>query len=615
MSDAAEPRELASLLGALRAKVDAASAPGASPEARAFAAELAPLVCEAEAALAAEQARRDEQEVHFGEVLEAVFAMAALDFTHRAPVRGDTPIDALANSLNMLAEELDAAQAHLVEATPAKAATAAKSRFLAHMSHEIRTPLTALLGFAEMLEAPALGESDRLNYAMIVRRNGAHLLSVINDILDLSKVEAGKLKLEILECALPALMADVSALMKGRAAERGLAYAVRVESPVPTKVRTDPTRLRQVLLNVVGNALKFTEKGGVTVSLGFDPARDRLRFSIADTGIGMTPEQLGRLFHAFEQADPSTTRRFGGSGLGLAVSRELVVALGGEIDVRSELGRGSTFVVSVPTGWAAGSELTTILLEAPRAAGAGPAADARFEGSVLFADDGPDNQILVATLLRKHGLEPVVVENGALARARALEAWRAGAPFDLVLMDMEMPVMDGYTATRELRAAGYRGPVVALTAHAMGEERAKCLSAGCDEYVRKPIDRAELASVLRRHLRAQGSVTPPPALAPVVSTFADDPDMAEIVDRFVASLPDRVAALRAEVAAGAAGRDALRRLAHQLKGGADGYGFPAITEAAAAVEGAVVSGATDASVAAAVEALAALTARVRPAAR
>jgi CheY-like chemotaxis protein/HPt (histidine-containing phosphotransfer) domain-containing protein len=511
----------------------------------------------------------------------------------------------------MLAEELDEAQRRLVEATTsAEAASAAKTRFLAHMSHEIRTPLTALLGFADMLAAPTLGDSDRINYAMIVRRNGEHLLSVINDVLDLAKIEAQKLQVEIIDCSPVAVLGDVESLMRVRATERGLAFEVGLETPIPTVVRSDPTRLRQVLLNLVGNSIKFTEHGGVRLLASFEPGASVLRLTVADTGIGMTQAQLERLFRPFEQGDLSMTRRFGGSGLGLAISHALIVAMGGTIGATSTPGVGSQFTITLPVPVTDGLALVASLADGRRSSVAPDSPPTALTGTVLLVEDGPDNQILLTTLLRGYGLSVAIAENGAVALARALSAWRAGTPYDLVLMDMQMPVMDGYEATRRMRAEGYDGPVVAVTAHAMRDELERCLGAGCDEYVRKPIERTHLLTVLQRFLPRSPTVSAPNAdEAPLVCEFADDPDMREIVERFVAALPDRVAAMRA--ALDTADPAALQRLAHQLKGAAGGFGFGPITEAAARLEAAVVGGDPRPSVDRALEAVADLCRRAR----
>jgi signal transduction histidine kinase/CheY-like chemotaxis protein/HPt (histidine-containing phosphotransfer) domain-containing protein len=600
-------------IAALRAQVErvvAATRSGRSPaDVRGDAERLAGLVEALAADTAAERRRLAADSAQMTDVLEAIYAVAALDFSRRAEIRGDGPLDAIAVSINMLAEELDEAQRRLVEAkASAEAATVAKSRFLAQMSHEIRTPLTALLGFADILAAPSLGDSDRINYAMIVRRNGEHLLSVINDILDLSRIEAQRLQLEPLDCSPVQILADIESLMRARATERGLDFEVRLDSPVPAVLRTDPTRLRQVLLNVIGNAIKFTERGSVRVLVRFDPLSSLLRVDVVDTGIGMTPEQLARLFRPFEQADLSMTRRFGGSGLGLAISRGLAVALGGEITVASAPGEGSRFSVALPVQVAAGVPLLAELSAARRAAAAAPVPAAAFSGNVLLAEDGPDNQILVTTLLRQLGLSVAVAANGEVAVERALGAWRGGTPYDLVFMDMQMPVMDGYEATRQLRAARYPGPVVALTAHAMEGERERCVGAGCDEYVRKPIERSNLLEVLGRFLPPvmERAVTEAPA--PLVSTMADDPDMTELVARFVERLPGRAGAIQE---ATRTADPSLRRLVHGLKGAAGGYGFAPITEAAARLERALVGGAGPAAVAHHADEIVDLCARAR----
>jgi signal transduction histidine kinase/CheY-like chemotaxis protein/HPt (histidine-containing phosphotransfer) domain-containing protein len=549
------------------------------------------------------QRTRQREAAQVNDVLEVMTSLASLDFHARARVLGDGPLDALAQVANMLSEELQATQEAMATArAAAEAATEAKSRFLAHMSHEIRTPLTALLGFADLLLAPKLTESERLNYAMIIRRNGEHLLSVINDILDLSRVEAGRLHVERVPCSPARILSDVASLLRGRADEVGLHFEAHLVTPIPAVVVTDPTRIRQILLNFVGNAVKFTRKGAVRVLARVDGVH--LVVEVVDTGIGIAPEHLPNLFHAFTQGDLSMARRFGGSGLGLAISKALAEALGGSISVDSELGRGSTFRLSLPIESGDSSETVDALpVDFPAPLAAPP----RLAGSVLVAEDGVDNQVLATILLRSYGLTVAVAADGEMAVQRTLEAWRHGTPFDVVLMDMQMPVLDGYQATTSLRRAGYDRPIVALTAHAMAGERERCIEAGCDDYIRKPIDRRELLQSLRRHLQpptAEGAAT-----ALLHSSFADDSEMVEIIQRFVASLPERVAALRAE--ARVPGSQTLVRLAHQLKGAAGGYGFGPISEAAATLEAAARSGGEHANVLRAVEELADVCARAR----
>ena len=422
------------------------------------------------------QARASDAE-RMDEILDVLFGMAGMDFTRRATVGEEgTRLDALAASCNMLSEELEASQRAIQERNEQlQAATRAKSQFLANMSHEIRTPLGAMLGFADLLLDPSLSESERLNYALVIRRNGEHLLSVINDILDLSKIEAGKLLIEKVEFSLARVLSDIDSLMRARALEKGLEFEIRYATPVPEVIVSDPTRTRQVLLNLVGNAVKFTEKGAVRVLVSFrDDGAQRLVFEVVDTGVGMSTEAAEDLFQPFHQGDASMSRRFGGSGLGLAICKPLADALGGEITVESEPGRGSTFTFTMAVEWPEGVELTstwqpyatTDELEREST----QAADL-LGGHVLLAEDGVDNQVLVTSILRRVGLRVVVAPNGKIAIDRALAAKRAGTPFDLILMDMQMPEVDGYGAASSLREQGYDGPIIALTAHAMAGER------------------------------------------------------------------------------------------------------------------------------------------------
>jgi CheY-like chemotaxis protein len=265
-------------------------------------------------------------------------------------------------------------------------------------------------------------------------------------------------------------------------------------------------RLRQILVNLVGNAIKFTDRGEIRIAarLTDDRSRPRLRFDVTDTGIGMNEQQIGRLFQAFSQVDSSAARKFGGTGLGLTISKRLTEALGGSIDVRSVPGQGSTFSVMIDPGPLDGISLIQnaqeVLLACPQTATAATRDTIELRGHVLLAEDGPDNQRLISFLLKKAGAEVTAVENGQLAVEAALAAREADEPFDVILMDMQMPVMDGYEATQRLRKKGYTGPILALTANAMAEDRQKCLEAGCDEYVTKPIDRATLLGTIAHHI-------------------------------------------------------------------------------------------------------------------
>ena len=396
----------------------------------------------------------------------------------------------------------------------AEAASRAKTEFLANMSHEIRTPMTAILGYTDLMFDPDQSASDRIDCMQTIRRNGQHLLTVINDILDISKIEAGQMSVERIVCSPVQIVAEAASVMRGRAKEKGLDFEVQFEGEIPKTVLCDPTRLRQILVNLAGNAVKFTEVGGVRIRCrlehGGAASESHLLFEVIDTGIGMSEEQIGRLFRPFTQADTSMTRKFGGTGLGLAISRRLAQLLGGDISVRCAPGQGCTFTLSVATGPLDGVEMLlnpTEALATPEAvssakqpAGADGGAESVASARLLLAEDGPDNQRLIGFILRKAGYEVVVAENGRIAVERALAEQATGRPFDVILMDMQMPELDGYGAAAKLRAGGYNRPIIALTAHAMVGDCEKCLAAGCDDYATKPIDRAKLIALVKGYL-------------------------------------------------------------------------------------------------------------------
>jgi CheY-like chemotaxis protein/nitrogen-specific signal transduction histidine kinase len=383
----------------------------------------------------------------------------------------------------------------------AESASRAKSAFLANMSHEIRTPMTAILGFTDLLARDADGSAfpaEAKDWIGTVHRNAHHLVAIVNDILDLSKLEAGKMTIERLPVDVAALLQECVAALRPKALEKGIRVSCHVDASVPHLVATDPVRLRQLVANLLSNAVKFTEVGSVRLSARWlqDERGPALSIDVVDTGIGMTPETVARLFKPFEQGDSSMSRRFGGSGLGLSICGRLAELLGGNVRCTSQPGTGSVFTLRVEAPGAAAGQT------AAGGAALGANEERALEGvRVLVVDDGADNRKLVTHLLRKAGAKTEVAENGEQGLALAVRADAEQVPFDVVLMDMQMPVMDGYAATRALRAAGYDQPIVALTAHAMASDRAPCIDAGCDDYLSKPVDRRALVACVARHAR------------------------------------------------------------------------------------------------------------------
>ena len=384
----------------------------------------------------------------------------------------------------------------------------AKSEFLANMSHEIRTPMTAILGFAENLVAPDISDEDRIEAADTIYRNGNHLLQLINDILDFSKVETGRIKLEKIPCPLIRVVSDVVLLMGKRAEEKNIFVKSKFLSSMPEVCESDPTRLRQILLNLVGNAIKFTEHGGVTIVSKMDKSSgggDLYVAEVTDTGIGMEEKQLSQVFQPFTQADDSVSRRFGGTGLGLAISLRIAQAMGGDLTVESTPGFSTTFRLTVPvlvregTKWV--DDPTHYKFVSSGEGSEKIVSDGGIQGyRILLAEDGKDNQRIISLLLRKMGATVTIAENGSEAIRMIEQAEMENQPFELVLMDMHMPVLDGYAATRRLRQAGFRLPIIALTASVMPEDRNKCLSAGCDDYATKPIQREKFFETLNKYL-------------------------------------------------------------------------------------------------------------------
>ncbi len=536
-----------------------------------------------------------------GSIAEILVALAAALAIRRNIRERQKAINTLRDSESTLrnhAAQLSAAKDALelnsgqleVARTAADSANQSKSTFLANMSHEIRTPLTSILGYAELVLEPDQTASDRHDCLQIIRRSAKHLLELINEVLDLSKIEAGRMTVESIPCNPAQLLSEVVSMVRPRAEEKNVSMRLEFDGAFPDQVKSDPLRLRQVLMNLVGNAVKFTSVGEIIVHA--ECSRDHaghshLKVAVADTGIGMNTDQIQSCFRPFTQADETTTRKFGGTGLGLTISKRLAEMLGGDISVQSEIGKGSTFTLDVDTGdlpdahWIHGLTEGVFVTHNEKTS----ARETVLHGHILLAEDGRDNQRLISTHLRKAGAQVTIAENGR----EAVDLVKSQA-FDLVLMDMQMPLLDGYDATRQLRRLGYTLPVLALTAHAMSGDREKCIAAGCSDYLTKPIDKSQLLWTIATHLgdkpvagaTSERSSLPPQSAELLKSEFADDADMRQLVEQFTQELPEQVGKINTLLEQKQ--MDELRRIVHQLKGAGGGYGFTPITTEAARAE-------------------------------
>lgn len=519
--------------------------------------------------------------------------------------------------------EIEESKAQLAVALGvAKDASEAKSAFLANMSHEIRTPLNAVLGFTDVLRRGMVSDSEEaLDHLNMIHRSGAHLLELINDILDLSKIEAGRMQVESIPVRIDEVVLDAASVQRGRAVEKEIQLELAFATDLPASVHCDPTRLRQIVTNLVGNAIKFTDQGAVTVRTECvarpktTPSKDpqsethELRIHVDDTGIGMTNEQQEKIFESFVQADSSTTRKFGGTGLGLSISRRLAEAMGGTLTVESIPGNGSTFTVCLPVSandsqeWIPRAELEARLHHRERET---PTGDIQRlpPKRVLVVDDGEANRRLIQLVLSRAGARVVCAEDGQQAIEQIEKQ-----DFDLVFMDMQMPVLDGMSATRILRQNGHALPIVALTGNAMKGDREKCMEAGCNDFLSKPVNLDRLLQCSANFLgtapppntayppqpEKDSSVAPgdsmePPEIpqqseAPIHTTLpVDDEEICAVVADYVARLDARLAGMQAAIES--VDFETLRSEAHWLKGSGGTVGFAELTQPAIELENA-----------------------------
>ena len=534
----------------------------------------------------------------FQRIIDATRSVTRGDLDTRLDIQTDDEFGHLSNFFNHMIEELAQKQKSLAHTNQfleralrnkdmALAESRAKSLFLANMSHEIRTPMTAILGYAESLYQFGAEDQEQMKDGLkTIYRNSKHLVNIINDILDLSKIEADKLQVESIEFSPAKMMQEVEQLMSIQAKEKSIELKFINNYPLPEKICSDPTRLKQVLFNLISNAIRFTEQGCVTVHMKCLFERELLVFSILDQGIGLTPEQIKHIFQPYVQADISTARHYGGTGLGLMIARRLVSLMGGKIKVASSPGKGSLFKFSIQTG-----SLDNIA-QLTQDANIQDIRDEQFnniphlEGRVLLVEDIEDNQKLISLYLKQTGLNIDIANNGQEGVDKA-----AQAQYDLILMDMQMPVMDGLEATRILRQSGYLKPIIALTANVLKNETDIYLQAGCNAILSKPIIINEFYSTINQWLKKTSTPRKDKDQAQkseVARSLPGNDAFAKLVHQFLMSLKSELDSIKAFIEH--ENWTECQKVIHNIKGRGGSFGFPQITEMATKLDALLKNG-------------------------
>ena len=462
----------------------------------------------------------------------------------------------------------------------ADVANHAKSRFLANMSHEIRTPLTAIIGYSESALGNDQSMQERTHALSIIMRSGHHLLAIINDILDFSKIEADEMSIEHIDVNPFQILADVEAIAATQAIQKGLQFEVDYQLPLPDGISSDPVRFQQILLNLCSNAVKFTKQGAVTISVQYLKHSNQLQCQVRDTGIGIDAGQLENIFKPFKQADSSTTRHYGGTGLGLSLSKRLAALMGGELTVSSQPAKGTTFTLTIPCG-----EFKELIYDLDkvdfcRQQAEKPAVVNNLHGTILLAEDNVTNQKLISSLLGKMGAEVTTANNGAEALELALHR-----QYDLIYMDMQMPVMSGLDAIRQLRANHYRAPIVALTANATREDRNLCMAAGCNDYLTKPVNIDRLQRITARFLHANKNETMDMdvAIEPIHSELLHkDSIVKDLLADFINELSKMITHIKMSFVN--ENWPDMCATVHDLKGMGGGFGYPQLSQLAEELE-------------------------------